>query len=70
MRVMESAVTEPSSTEAEAEVVESAPSIEEEAKEEPTEEERKKYANWPLKDIKEPHPNDVLYGRGGTLSFL
>ena len=23
------------------------------------------YTNWPFKDIKEPHPNDVLYGRGG-----
>jgi hypothetical protein len=34
-----------------------------------TDEERQKYANWPLKDIKEPHPNDVLYGRGGS-SFV
>lgn len=25
----------------------------------------KDYANWPMKDIKEPHQNDVLYGRGG-----
>lgn len=24
-----------------------------------------KYTNWPLKEIKEPHDNDVLYGRGG-----
>ena len=24
-----------------------------------------KYANWPLKNVKEPSPNDVLYGRGG-----
>lgn len=24
-----------------------------------------KYKNWPLRDIKEPHENDVLYGRGG-----
>lgn len=24
-----------------------------------------KFANWPQKDIKEPHDNDVLYGRGG-----
>merc|ERR1712176_632126 len=23
------------------------------------------YANWPMKDIKEPHEHDVLYGRGG-----
>lgn len=26
---------------------------------------KKKYANWPLKNIKEPHDNDVMYGRGG-----
>jgi hypothetical protein len=42
----------------------------EEAAPQLTEEERKKYANWPLKDIKEPHPNDVLYGRGGTSIFF
>lgn len=35
-----------------------------------TEEDRKKYANWPVKDIKEPHPNDVLYGRGGMFICL
>jgi hypothetical protein len=35
-----------------------------------TAEEKKKYANWPLRDIKEPHPNDVLYGRGGTFRFI
>jgi hypothetical protein len=29
------------------------------------EELKKKYANWPLKNIKEPHDNDVMYGRGG-----
>ena len=29
------------------------------------EELRKKYADWPLKGIKEPHNNDVMYGRGG-----
>lgn len=23
------------------------------------------YSDWPLHDIKEPHENDVLYGRGG-----
>lgn len=28
-------------------------------------EDRKKYADWPFRDIKEPHANDVLYGRGG-----
>lgn len=26
---------------------------------------KKKYNNWPLREIKEPHENDVLYGRGG-----
>ncbi|KAL7578173.1 hypothetical protein ACA910_012609 [Epithemia clementina (nom. ined.)] len=26
---------------------------------------RKKYENWPLKNISEPHDHDVLYGRGG-----
>mmetsp|Transcript_14573 Transcript_14573/g.16951 ORF Transcript_14573/g.16951 Transcript_14573/m.16951 type:complete len:786 (-) Transcript_14573:134-2491(-) len=26
---------------------------------------KKDYADWPLSDIKEPHTNDVLYGRGG-----
>lgn len=29
------------------------------------EELKKKYANWPLRNIKEPHENDVMYGRGG-----
>ena len=29
------------------------------------EELKKKYANWPLKGIKDPHDNDVMYGRGG-----
>jgi hypothetical protein len=29
------------------------------------EELKKKYANWPLQNIKEPHDNDVMYGRGG-----
>jgi hypothetical protein len=26
---------------------------------------KKNYTNWPLRNIKEPHANDVLYGRGG-----
>lgn len=26
---------------------------------------KKKYADWPLRNIKEPHENDVMYGRGG-----
>ena len=26
---------------------------------------KKKYADWPLRDVKEPHENDVMYGRGG-----
>jgi len=34
-------------------------------KERKKKEELKKYANWPLKGIKDPHDNDVLYGRGG-----
>ena len=29
------------------------------------EELRKKYANWPLENIKVPHDNDIMYGRGG-----
>ena len=38
--------------------------------EEITEEMKLKYANWPYRDIKEPHANDVLYGRGGTFVFV
>jgi len=34
-------------------------------KKEEKSENKKKYANWPLKDVKETHDNDVLYGRGG-----
>merc|ERR1719464_1730764 len=26
---------------------------------------QEKYKDWPLKNIKEPHENDVMYGRGG-----
>jgi hypothetical protein len=26
---------------------------------------KKNYTDWPLRNIKEPHDNDVLYGRGG-----
>jgi hypothetical protein len=29
-----------------------------------------KFANWPQKNIKEPHDNDVLYGRGGGYVML
>lgn len=29
------------------------------------EELKKKYKDWPLRGIKEPHDNDVMYGRGG-----
>ncbi|KAG7350302.1 hypothetical protein IV203_009662 [Nitzschia inconspicua] len=36
-----------------------------EAEKQRIEELKKKYANWPLRDIKEPHENDVMYGRGG-----
>ncbi len=42
---------------------------EEEEKKETVEEAAKpqktKIVDWPLRDISEPHPNDVLYGRGG-----
>jgi hypothetical protein len=39
---------------------------EQEEKEESKEEPKKtKVVDWPLRDIAEPHPNDVLYGRGG-----
>lgn len=27
-----------------------------------------KYKDWPFRNVKEPHANDVLYGRGGTLT--
>ena len=37
----------------------------EEEKKKKAEANKKKYANWPLRGIKEPHENDVLYGRGG-----
>lgn len=37
----------------------------EEAEKKRVDELKKKYANWPLRDIKEPHENDVMYGRGG-----
>jgi hypothetical protein len=26
--------------------------------------------NWPLRDISEPHPNDILYGRGGEYKCM
>merc|ERR1712183_1020127 len=26
---------------------------------------KKQYVNWPLCDVRDPHSNDVLYGRGG-----
>lgn len=42
---------------------------EELAKKEKEEEElRIKYKDWPMKDISEPHENDVLYGRGGRFA--
>ena len=31
---------------------------------------RRKYSDWPVRDIKEPHNNDVLYGRGGKFNTL
>ena len=30
---------------------------------------KKKYTDWPFKNIKEPHDHDVLYGRGGGESI-
>lgn len=49
------------------------PKQEEDAEMEDTENEvkpkTKKYTDWPLKNIKEPHDHDVLYGRGGGESF-
>jgi len=26
---------------------------------------KSKYVDWPVRNIKEPHNNDILYGRGG-----
>lgn len=37
----------------------------EKAKKKREDELKKKYADWPLRGIKEPHENDVMYGRGG-----
>ena len=37
----------------------------EEAEKKRIEELKIKYKDWPLKDVKEPHENDVMYGRGG-----
>merc|ERR1712032_216705 len=37
----------------------------EEAEKKRMEELKEKYKDWPLKNIKDPHENDVLYGRGG-----
>jgi len=37
----------------------------EEAEKKRIEELKIKYKDWPLKGIKEPHDNDVMYGRGG-----
>lgn len=36
-----------------------------EAERKKKEELKKKYSNWPLRNIKDPHDNDVMYGRGG-----
>jgi hypothetical protein len=30
----------------------------------------KKYTDWPIREIREPHDNDVLYGRGGEFFSL
>ena len=37
----------------------------EEAEKKRIEELREKYKDWPMNNIKEPHENDVMYGRGG-----
>jgi hypothetical protein len=37
-----------------------------EKKEDEDDDDGKDYSDWPYKSIKEPHDNDVLYGRGGT----
>lgn len=39
--------------------------IDEAAEKKKQEELKKKYADWPLRAIKDPHDNDVMYGRGG-----
>ena len=31
---------------------------------------KEKYKDWPMKNIVEPHENDVLYGRGGEFNEL
>jgi hypothetical protein len=33
-------------------------------------EHKEKYKDWPMKNIEEPHDNDVLYGRGGKCCSL
>jgi hypothetical protein len=38
---------------------------EEEEKKKSDAELREKFKDWPLRNIKEPHENDVMYGRGG-----
>lgn len=45
-------------------------SKQDEKKEESKEEHKRKYADWPYKNIREPHANDVLYGRGGESVFV
>ena len=37
----------------------------EEAEKNRIEELKRRYKDWPLRNIKEPHDNDVMYGRGG-----
>jgi hypothetical protein len=39
--------------------------VETSAIEDTSKSEKKKYNDWPVREIKEPHDNDVLYGRGG-----
>ena len=33
--------------------------------EEEKKDDKQDYSNWPLKGIREPHPNDCMFGRGG-----
>ena len=46
-----------------------APEKDEEKKDDKPPAPKKDYSNWPLKDIREPHAHDVMFGRGGR-SFL
>jgi hypothetical protein len=51
--------------EKEGEEEEEASKEDEETKKKREAELKEKYKNWPQKEIKEPHDNDIMYGRGG-----